>query len=362
MVAEMTPFDRAIASLNDDPVDQLTAYPIACGVLRRLLPDHPTYREWASDPKICASAFIEGFNRYKFPFTVTLLDLSVMAADLGAHVRMDTENTPFVDKHIVETPEDYEKLEVPDITKGRSNVLIETNRIVGKELKGKSAIAAFLEGPLLVLSQSVGAEKLLMDMYTDPAPVHKALEVTTQYAVDITNALGETGVDAMCWDYLWANYSVLGDKEYHEFEADKYAKATNDATRDNGLVLGVHSCADLPHLDTQINEFGSALYSMAYYPLIPGSLSASEVIDKGYADNCLIAGNIDPQTFVRGTPEKVTEITKGLCQEVKTALCRRGLNSRYCIASGCEVPPSLETNLGNISAVMNTVGEYGRFD
>ena len=181
-------------------------------------------------------------------------------------------------------------------------------------------------------------------------------------AVDITNALGETGVDAMCWDYLWANYSVLGDKEYHEFEADKYAKATNDATRDNGLVLGVHSCADLPHLDTQINEFGSALYSMAYYPLIPGSLSASEVIDKGYADNCLNAGNIDPQTFVRGTPEKVTEITKSLCQEVKTALCRRGLNSRYCIASRCEVPPSLETNLDNISAVMNTIGEYGKFD
>ncbi len=30
-----------------------------------------------------------------------------------------------------------------------------------------------------------------------------------------------------------------------------------------------------------------------------------------------------------------------LIQEVKTALCQRGLHSRYVIASGCEVPPAV---------------------
>ena len=101
------------------------------------------------------------------------------------------------------------------------------------------------------------------------------------------------------------------------------------------------------------------MYSMAYYPLIPGSPTAAETIEKGYADDCLIMGNIDPQLFVRATEEKITKVTQDLCQEVKTALCKKGLNSRYCISSGCEVPPDLETKIENVTAVQDAVHKYG---
>jgi uroporphyrinogen decarboxylase len=103
-----------------------------------------------------------------------------------------------------------------------------------------------------------------------------------------------------------------------------------------------------------------AIYSMAYYPLIPGSPSPKEAIGKGYADNCLLAGDIDPQLFVRGTPEKMQKTTMNLVQEVKTALCERGLHSRYCIASGCEVPPTVTTKLENIKMCVDTVKQYGQ--
>jgi uroporphyrinogen decarboxylase len=101
---------------------------------------------------------------------------------------------------------------------------------------------------------------------------------------------------------------------------------------------------------------------MAYYPLIPGSPAPKEVIGKGYADKCLIGGEIDPQLFVRGTPEKMQQTTMKLVQEVKTALCARGLHSRYCIASGCEVPPSVTTKLENIATCVETVKKYGQVD
>ena len=71
-------------------------------------------------------------------------------------------------------------------------------------------------------------------------------------------------------------------------------------------------------------------------------------------------GNIDPQLFVRASTEQITKVTADLCQEVKTALCKKGLNSRYCISSGCEVPPDLETKLENVDAVMAAVHEYGK--
>ena len=256
MAGEMTPYERALATLANEKIDEFAAYPLVCGLQRRLLPGTVTYSEWATDAKLCAQSFVEGYNKWKFPFTVTLEDLSVTAHDLGANVRLDSENTPFVDGHIIHSMEDYEKIQAPDVMKGRTGHLIEMNSLVAPQLENKSFVIAFLEGPLLTLSQAAGAERLFMDMFTDPAPIHKALEQTTEMCCNAVEKIGETGVKGMCWDYLWANYSVLGDAEYAEFEANKYAKATNEATRKAGLGLGIHNCADMPHLDTQIKKFG----------------------------------------------------------------------------------------------------------
>ena len=356
----MTPYERALATLNNEPIDELAAYPLACGPQRRLLPGTVTYKEWATDAKLCAQSYVEGYNKWKFPFTVTLEDLSVTAHDLGAHVRMDSENTPFIDGHIIHEMEDYEKITAPDVTKGRTGHLIQMNSMIAPQLKDKSFLIAFLEGPLLTLSQSAGAERLFMDMFTDPAPVHKALEQTTKMCCDAVEKIGEAGCQGMCWDYLWGNYSVLGDAEYGEFEGDKYAKATNEATRKAGIGLGIHNCSDMPHLETQIKKFGVDVYSLAYYPLVPECPTMTKVIEDGYADNCTIFGNLDPQIFMRSTYDEVVGKTKDLCEEMKTAMAARGLNSHVAVASGCEVPPDLECKIENITAVMEATHQYGQ--
>ena len=99
---------------------------------------------------------------------------------------------------------------------------------------------------------------------------------------------------------------------------------------------------------------------MAYYPLISDSPSASQVIEKGYADHCLVAGQVDPQVFIRSSAEDVAKITTNLCQEVKTALCKRNLKSSYCIASGCEIPPDINCKLENIKSMVDTAKVEGR--
>ena len=360
---EMTHIERAAASLNNEKVDRLTAYPIACGVCRKLIGDGQlSYREWCNNPKLFSDAFLKGQQKFGFDFAIGLMDLSVMAGDLGAHVRMDEQNTPFVDGHIVHSMEDYEKFAVPDIKKGRTGVLIDGTKQIAEKLNKEVITSAFVEGPLLALSQSAGAERLFMDMFTEPAPIHKAMKVMTEYDSQIIKAMGQTGIKAICWDYLWGNYAVLGDKEYGEFEGDKYAKKLNKETTDNGMALAIHNCADLPHLDTQIKKFKPSIYSMAYYPQIEGCPSATATIEGGYADKCLVAGQIDPQLFIRGSVEKITAVTRDLCQEVKTALCKRGLNSTYCISSGCEVPPDLSCKLENIKAVMDATSQYGKMN
>ena len=359
MADTMNHLERGMASLTNQPVDRLVTYPLAMGVCRRLIgTGGVTYKEWVSDPKLFAAAFIEGQKKFDFDFAIGLMDLSVMAGDLGAHVRMDAENTPFVDKHIVHSPEDYEKFQVPDIKKGRSSVLLEGTKLYTDKLKSEVICAAFLEGPLLALSQSAGAERMFMDMFTNPSAVHKALNVMTDYDSQMVEGFAKTGVAGFVWDYLWGNYSCLGDKEYAEFEK-KYADKLNKQVVDAGMAVCVHNCADMPHLKTQVHDYKTAIYSMAYYPLIPDSPTASQVIADGYADNCIIGGNIDPQLFIRGSVEKITKVTSDLCKEVRTALCKRGLNSKYCIASGCEVPPDLSTKMENIEAVVKTTKKEG---
>jgi len=359
----MNHIERAMASIQDKPVDRLSTYPIACGVNRKLLPGTVTYSQWAHDPKMFAEAAIAGYKYFDWDWYFGLMDLSVMAGDMGAGVRFDEQNTPFVTDPLIKTPEDYEKVKVPDVKKGRCSVILEGTKIFAEKLGSDIITSGFIEGPLLALTQTAGAEKVFMDMYNHRSAVHKALETITQFDADFTKAFGETKAPGLCWDYLWGSYSCLGDKEYHEFEGQaKYAGYLNKLTADVGKAFCIHNCADLPHLDTQIKDYKPVIYSMAYYPLIPGSPSPKEAIGKGYADSCLLAGNIDPQAFVRHSPEKIERTTVNLIQEVKTALCARGLHSRYVIASGCEVPPSLSTKMENIKTVIDTTKKYGQVE
>ena len=362
MTEKMTHIERVLASLADQPVDRLTVYPIACGVSRRTIGDGTMlYKDWCSDPKNYAQGLISGQKYFDLDLTVGLMDLSVIAGDFGSHVRMDEQNTPFVDDPVIKGPEDYEKLQAPDINKGRSGVILEGTKIFADALKNETITSGFLEGPLLSLTQSASAEKVFMDMYNNPSAVHKALGTFTEYLKEMVKGMGQSKPAACMWDYLWASYSCLGDNEYDEFEGQyKYAGGLNELVGKEGMALAIHNCADLPHLDTQIKAMKPAAYTMAYYPLIPGSPSASEVIGKGYADNCVVCGNIDPQGYVRWSQKKMQKTTMNLCQEVKTALCARGLKSKYCIASGCEVPPSVTTRLENIKTMVDTVKQYGQ--
>ncbi len=353
-MSEMTHLERMDAAFNNEKVDRLPYWPLACAIDRKLVGDGSmTQREWTLSSDNFAKSFAEGQKKFDMDCQLGCQDLSVMASDLGAEVRMDDENTPFVVNHT-----DYDKITLPDVKKGRIGLQIEALTKMSSALNGECLRVSFNETPLLALSQSIGAEKLFMDMYTDPSLVHGALEITTQLCLDVCDELATTGVDAICWDYLWANYSVLGDAEYAEFEGKKYAPQLNKRTIEHGLTVTAHNCSDMPHLNL-IKDMNYKLYTMAYYPLVPESPSAASVIEQGYADDCIIMGNVDPQLFVRGTVEQVDTAVKGLCQEVKTALCKRGLNSKYCLSSNCEIPPEPNTKIENISAFCNAVKKYG---
>ena len=76
MADTMNHIERAVASLQDKPVDRLSTYPLAMGVCRRTVGDGTmTYREWATDPKKYAAGFIQGQKYFDFDWAIGLAEV-----------------------------------------------------------------------------------------------------------------------------------------------------------------------------------------------------------------------------------------------------------------------------------------------
>jgi uroporphyrinogen decarboxylase len=358
MSEQMTPAERCVAAIMNQPVDRLPVGPLACGVNRRLV--GKTYPQYSRSGEGYAESWVAGYRHFGYDFIVGLGDLSVIAGDVGAGVWYPEENTPMVKDFLIKKPEDYLKLEVPKIGPGsRMMDLVEGVRLAKKQVGNETIVLPLVEGPLLCLTQVAGAERVMLDMYRHPDKVHHALRVFTEIDKIFCKLLAEAGADGIVMDYLWGNYSCLGDKEYMEFEGATYAPEINKyIVEDLKIAFTIHNCADLPHLDTQVKAFKPAAFSYCYYPNIKGSLSAAEVI-KEYSPHTVMIGNLDPQLFVRGTPEQVREQTIKLLDESTAALAANKLNSRFALASGCEVPPAIATKLDNIKIMVDTVKELG---
>lgn len=358
MAEQMNCMERALAAVQNQPVDRLPVAPLACGVNRRLV--GTSYKTYSTSGEGYADAWIAGWEFFGYDAIVGLGDLSIISADMGAEVSYPEENTPTtMGGGMIKENDDYRRLKVPEINKGtRMWDLVEGVRLTKERLGDQVLILPLIEGPLLALTQLAGTEKVLMDMYRCPDALHEALQTLVEVDKVFCQALVEAGAHGIVMDYLWGNYSCLGDEQYMEFEGAKYAPEVNDYLAELGTAFVLHNCADLPHLDTQISKFKPIVYSYCYYPDIPDSLSTQEVI-KQYGHETLVLGNLDPQMFVRASADEMRQATENMYREAVEGLQEAGLTSRFCISSGCEVPPALSTNLNNVKVMCDTVREIG---
>ncbi|MFQ5613351.1 MAG: uroporphyrinogen decarboxylase family protein [Anaerolineae bacterium] len=357
MAEQMNCMERALAAVKNEPVDRLPVAPLACGVNRRL--SGTNYIKYSTSGEGYADAWIAGWEFFGYDAIVGLGDLSIISGDMGAEIFYPEENTPMFKGSPIKEPDDYRRLKVPKINKGtRMYDLVEGVRLTKERVGDEVLVLPLVEGPLLALTQLAGTERVLMDMYRCPDALHEALQTMVEVDKVFIQALVEAGAHGIVMDYLWGNYSCLGDEQYMEFEGATYAPEVNAFLAEIGTAFVIHNCADLPHLDTQIKDFKPLVYSYCYYPDIPGSMSAKEVI-KEYGEYTVMLGNLDPQMFVRANPEQMRQATEELLRESVEGLEEAGLKSRFCIASGCEVPPALSTKMTNIKIMCDTVREIG---
>ncbi|KKH99594.1 methyltransferase [Methanosarcina sp. 1.H.T.1A.1] len=356
---EMTHIDRTVSAMSDKKVDRLPVYPLACGVLRKFA--GVNYRDYATNAEAFTQSAFLGSKYLDLDMFVGLADLSATSADFGCKIKYPEDDTPSSEGHI----KDYEKIEVPELKEGtRGYELVMASKMAKEKLNKElnTPFIGFHEGPLLTLTQLMGADRVLMDMKTQPDVVLEAVQKCTDYICQLSELFFSEGAcDALCIDNLWSNNVIMSEQDYWKFDGKFVYDQHIPLFKQYNQPYLIHNCADAVHFETQIKKFGTALYSYAYYEKSreKGSQNYADLIPK-YGDTCCMMGEVNPVEFMDGSAagvQKVKDDTKVLLQNALPVLKENGLQSKYVMSSGCEIPPG--GPLTTVQAMVNTVKELG---
>jgi corrinoid protein of di/trimethylamine methyltransferase len=356
---EMTHMDRTLAAMGDKKVDRLPVYPLACGSLRKFA--DVNYKQYATDINAFVESAYLGSKYLDTDMFVGLIDLSATSADFGCKIKYPEDDTPSSEGHL----EAYEQIEVPEVKEGtRAYELIMASKAATEKLNKElnTPFVGFHEGPLLTLTQLMGADRVLMDMKTHPDVVLEAVQKCTDYICQVSELFfAENACNALCIDNLWSNNVIMGEDDYWKFDGKFVHGQHIPIFKKYDQPYVIHNCADAVHFDTQIKKFGTQLYSYAYYPKLrsKGSQNYADLIPK-YGDMCCMMGEVNPVQFMDNTSEgiqKVKDDTKDLLEGALPVLKENGLQSKYIMSTGCETPPG--GTLTTVKAMVDVVKELG---
>ena len=346
----MTSLERVATALQFKEADRVPAAPLICGASRRVY--GVTYAEWAQDGELAAKCMLQAQELIGFDGVLTLVDLSVEAADLGQEVVFPIEDTPHpnYDNPLIKSPDDYYKVERIDVAKApRMNEMVKYCDVLMTERGATVPIMGFVYGPLGILSMMRGAERLFRDCMKNKEAVMHAEAVITDVLVDYIKAMTKTGVHAVVLDTLFASQCIMKKELWKEIEGP-FAKRIADAVREGGAMVMVHNCGNGIYFDVQIETMQPVAISFAYTP--DDCKDMKETKEK-WGDKTCLCGYVNPAQYAfLGSPADMREECKREIEEL-------GKGGGFILATGCEYPPN--GSIMNAIAMMEAAELYGKY-
>lgn len=354
----MTSLERVAAAIQFKEADRVPAVPIVCGAARRVY--GISYSEWCQDEELCAKAWLQSQELFGYDAFVTLVDLSVEAADFGQEVQYPYDDTPHPNYNnpIITCVDDYlTKVKRIDFaTAPRMQKNVKMHEILMNERGATVPVVGFVFGPLGILSMMRGAEKLFVDCVKHQKEVIAAEEVITEVLIDYVKALCKTGCQSIMLDTLFASNCIMSKKLWNQVEAP-FAKKLADTIRECGSMVSVHNCGGGVYIDAQLEAMEPSFFSYACMP--PDCKDMHELKAK-YATgpwvpgkNTCLVGQLIPATHLfLGTPEMIKA-------EAKIEIDAMAKGGGYMLAPGCEFPPN--GSFLNLVAFMEAAELHGKY-
>ena len=260
-------------------------------------------------------------ERYRTPFVLSAMDLSVEAEAFGCTLHVSETEIPSVTGRLVTSLEQAQKLAVPQPGDRRSGVYLETVRRL-RELPDRPLVFGGSIGPFSLAARLAGVSEAMELTVTEPDLVHTLLEKSTAFLTAYARAFRRAGADGLIMAEPAAG--LLSPRGLAAFSS-AYIKQVADAVDDGHFALILHNCAaKLVHLPAIL-----ATGLKTFHFGVPMDLVAA--LGK-VAPDVVVCGNLDPAAvFCQLPPAEVAARATGLL--AATAAYRN-----HVLSSGCDVP------------------------
>ncbi len=299
-----------------------------------------TVKELISDSDMQAKGMKMIVDRVPSMASVSMMDLSVEAEAFGSAVKVSENEVPTVVGAIIESEEDADALEIPEVGAARTGLYIEAIEKACRLITDRPVFAGVI-GPYSLAGRLLDVSEIMVLCYEEPDMVHTVLEKVTAFLIDYMNAYKKTGAGGVMVAEPLAG--LLSPSLMEEFAAP-YMKKIVDAVQTDDFLVIYHNCGDaILNLTEGIVSSGAAAYHFG------NAVDMKKMLEKMPSDT-VVMGNIDPVgEFRNGTPESIAKATMALLETCKE-------HPNFVISSGCDIPPMAKWE--NIDAFFGAVTGY----
>ncbi len=352
---KMSSAERMGALMMGQTPDRVPFNPFALGFCARTV--GYTVKSVYDDPQKSLEAQLWTAEQYGFEPIVMFGYASYGGWEFGGDIKWpitEWEGAPSVGRHPVESDEDAEKLQLPDVkTAGILPLSMQFSRIL--DSMGLPILPAVPGDAVTVAANVAEVSRFCRWIIKKPELAHHMLRLATDHILEVfqywVDTFGAEKLMAGFFVTVAAN-QIMSPKQFEEFVLP-YQSELHDKIYGMGIKSAFfHICGEqnlnLP-LIKQLN-LGT--------PEFPAILSFGHEVDletaiEHFPDN-IIAGNIEPQVIQNGTPQQVYELTRTVIEKGKKA--PRG----FFLMPGCELP--IMAPAYNVYTMMKAINDFGFYD
>lgn len=291
-----------------------------------------TYGEFASDYKVLVDCNLKALDHFDIDMVGLISDPYRETSAFGAPVTFIPEAVPRCEKLIVNSWEDIQNLQRPDICKcARTMDRIRGAELFQKKLQGTVPVIGWIEGPLAEACDLAGVSQMLMQLMMDPDFCNLLMDKCMDTAKDFAKAQIVAGCDvigigdAIC--------SQIDPYTYDTFVKERH-KELIAFIHENGARTKLHICGDITHLLPSLKEVNTDILDLDYD------------VDIAYArsvvgDQVILCGNIDPVVVQNSSAQEVERLSRELVSKYG--------DKRFILSAGCEI--TVGTTAENLMAM-----------
>lgn len=268
-----------------------------------------------------------------------IMDLTVEAEAFGCQIIFPDNEVPSVTNRLVFDLASVEKLNIPDLFKGRIQQYITATRLTAENIQDKPVFAGCI-GPFSLAGRLFDMTEIMTEMCIEPDVIELLLQKCTSFLIDYINEFKKAGANGVIMAEPAAG--LLSDDLCDMFSSN-YVKEIVDAVQDNNFYLILHNCGNKGHLTQSMVRTGAKGLHLG------NSINIVKALEEIPSD-ILVLGNLDPVgIFKFSTPEEVENQTRELLEQT------RGKRN-FIISSGCDTPPGVP--IENIKAFYRAVNKF----